>query len=67
MFGCLATATTEVIKTNARELEEALWLERSEVAALLEGTGAAQSPVLLPPRGLIGRALIEDWVASKAL
>jgi ADP-ribose pyrophosphatase YjhB (NUDIX family) len=63
MFGCIATATTEQIRMNASELEDALWLDRSDIEPLLQPSGGSQPSVLLPPRGLIGRTLIEYWMS----
>jgi NADH pyrophosphatase NudC (nudix superfamily) len=67
MFGCIATAKSERITMNASELEDALWLNRSEIEPLLQPTGGSQRSVLLPPRGLIGRELMEYWISDEAV
>jgi NAD+ diphosphatase len=67
MFGCIATATTEQIRINASELEDAVWLDRSDIESLLQVSAGSQPSVLLPPRGLLGRTLIEYWMSAGAL
>jgi len=64
MFGCIATATTGQIRINASELEDAVWLNRSDIEALLQVSASSQPSVLLPPRGLLGRTLIEYWISN---
>jgi NAD+ diphosphatase len=67
MFGCIATATTEQIRMNASELEDAVWLDRSDIESMLHVSPGSQPSVLLPPRGLIGRTLIEYWMSMTVL
>jgi NADH pyrophosphatase NudC (nudix superfamily) len=52
---------------NASELEDAVWLDRSDIESMLHVSPGSQPSVLLPPRGLIGRTLIEYWMSMTVL
>ncbi|MBI1365831.1 MAG: NAD(+) diphosphatase [Alphaproteobacteria bacterium] len=59
MMGFIADAKDRALTLDRKEIEEARWLSRSEIAALLGGEQV--SDVRLPPRFTIARRLIERW------
>lgn len=61
MVGFIAQAAHEAVSLNDRELEDARWFERAEVAQAVEA-GGASAVVTLPPPGSIARRLIEHWL-----
>ncbi len=62
MIGCAARALSETITPDPAEIEDALWADRAEVAASLEG-GAARFTAAR--RGAVARAMLEAWVAGE--
>ncbi len=61
MIGCIAQATSDTIRVDAKELEDAIWVSRDEMrAALAEEPGR----FLPPPRFAIARVLMERWLAE---
>jgi len=58
MLGCLADAVSTEIAVDPKEIEEARWVPRAELAAALNGTGA----FLLPPPLAIAHYLISQWL-----
>ncbi len=66
MIGYLAEATSEIIKLDNRELEDGRWFARSEIARLISASPDSQGPVLLPPKGVMARRLIDEWIAVNA-
>lgn len=62
MVGYLAEATGTDFEVDRRELEQARWFERAEVEELARSAPDA-SRVLLPPTGVMGRQLIDVWLA----
>ena len=61
MIGLLAEAESEAITLDPVELEDALWLSRADLAAVMAGT----HPVLRAPRrGAIAGWLMRGWLAG---
>jgi len=61
MMGCMAEATSEEIRVDAHELEDARWFTRDDVRAALDG----KNPELaLPPPLAIAHQLVRAWVAA---
>jgi len=62
MFGCRGVALTEEITIDPTEIEDALWINREEMAACFAGT----NPALKPARkGSIAHFLIWNWLADR--
>ncbi|NIZ14157.1 NAD(+) diphosphatase [Phaeobacter sp. HF9A] len=61
MFGCLGEATSEDIKVDPTEIEEAFWLSRQEVMDVFAGD---HPKVRRPRKGAIAGFLLENWVAD---
>ena len=62
MIGCLAEAAATEITLDPAELEDALWVTRSELLQIHAGT----HPRVKPPRkGAIAQALIHNWLAGR--
>jgi len=62
MMGCRGEALTRAITVDRTEIEEALWVTREEVMAMLAGT----HPAIRPPRlGAIAGFLMRMWVADR--
>lgn len=59
MMGFIATAKDRSLRLDPREIEEARWLTRDEIRALL--AGERREDLRLPPRFTIARRLIERW------
>lgn len=64
MVGCVAEAADERIVLNDRELEDARWFGRADIAEIMSGTANPKLAIALPPKGVIARALIDDWIAA---
>jgi NAD+ diphosphatase len=59
MIGCAGEATSEDIKLDPAELEDAMWVSRERVVQAMAG----HDPDLMPARpGAIARALIARWL-----
>jgi NAD+ diphosphatase len=62
MFGCHAEALSREITIDPAEIEEALWINREEMAEIFTGQHAR----ILPPRkGAIAQFLLENWLADQ--
>lgn len=62
MLGCRGEALSEEITRDPAELEDALWVTREEMLAILAG----QNPRIKPARkGAIAHFLIQAWVADR--
>ena len=62
MFGCIGIAESDEITLDPKELEDARWLTREEVAA----AAAGHHPDVKPARkGAIAQFLIENWLADR--
>ncbi len=62
MFGCIGEATSEAITLDPVELEDALWVTREEMVAVMAG----RHPRIKPARrGAIAHFLIANWLADR--
>ena len=62
MLGCHGEATSHEITIDPVEIEEALWVTREEMLAVM----ARQHPRILPPRhGAIAGFLLRNWLADR--
>jgi len=60
MIACIAPVADDTITLDTNELEDAIWIDRAGVAAVLAGNpGAAFLP---PPPHAIARTLLEVWL-----
>ena len=59
MMGFMADAESRDLHLDANEIEEARWIDRADIRAMLNGE--ARGGVYLPPRFTIARQLIERW------
>lgn len=59
MMGFIADAASRDLALDPSEIEEARWIARDEILALL--AGEVRDDVRLPPRFTIARRLIERW------
>lgn len=59
MIGCLASALDDRLTLDTTEIEEAIWVTRSEVRAALDGD--MDAPFLAPPTLAIARRLLQEW------
>ena len=59
MIACLAEAESDALTLDRNELEDAMWVDRAEVAAALAGDPAA--PFLAPPPFAIAHSLLSHW------
>ena len=64
MMGFLADTQSRALTLDQKEIEEARWVERGEIRAIL--AGEARSDLFLPPRFTIARRLIEEWAGETA-
>ncbi|MFN3969863.1 MAG: NAD(+) diphosphatase [Gemmobacter sp.] len=62
MIGCVAEAETEAITLDPVEIEDARWVSREEMVAVMAGLDPAIRPAR---RGAIAHALIEGWLADR--
>lgn len=62
MLGCLAEATSEALRVDPSELEEARWFGADAVRAALAGRGAG---LVLPPPFAVAHHLIRAWVETR--
>ena len=63
MMGCMAEATTEEIRVDSHELEDARWFTRDEARAALAGKS---KELALPPPLAIAHQLVRAWVHEQA-
>lgn len=61
MIGCMAEVDDPALTLDLTELEAAMWVTRSEVAAAL--AGFPDAPFMAPPSLAIARYLLESWVS----
>lgn len=59
MIGLSAEAESGEIKIDPREIEDARWFSRDEIAAALDGRGG---DLVMPPSAAIARRLAERWI-----
>lgn len=62
MFGCRGEALARDIEVDPEEIEDALWIGRERMAAVLRGEDDKLRP---PRRGAIAQFLIENWLADR--
>ena len=62
MIACLAEASHDRLTVDRTELEDAMWVERSGVAAALARDPAA--PFLAPPEFAIAHTLLSRWLGG---
>jgi NAD+ diphosphatase len=62
MIGCLAEAETEDISLDPAELDDALWLSREDLVAVMDGRHPRVRPAR---RGAIAHALMAEWLADR--
>jgi NAD+ diphosphatase len=60
MIACIAEAAGDSLTIDRTELEDAKWVERTDVAAALAGHPAA--PFLAPPPFAIANSLLSRWI-----
>lgn len=61
MIGCIAEATSEDVKVDAHELDDARWFSRDAILRACRGE-TDPSGLWLPPPMAIGRRLCDVWV-----
>ena len=59
MMACVADAEDDSLTLDANELEDAIWVSRDEVRAVL--AGEATTPFLAPPPYAIAHTLLTAW------
>lgn len=60
MMGFFATAKSRDLKLQVQEIEEAQWIERTQIIDIMKGDKSLG--VFLPPKFTIARQLLERWV-----
>ena len=63
MFGCVGYATTTELVIDPKEIDDARWVSREEMAEVLRGTHSEINP---PRQGAVARFLIEGWLEGRA-
>lgn len=63
MLGYIAHVLPDQQIRLSTELEQAIWVDQVELREVFTGLVPKQQ-LLLPPIGVIGRALIHDWLAN---
>lgn len=63
MIGCIAQATSRNLTIDAKELEDARWFSREEVALMLNNMHPAG--LACPPKLAIANLLIEAWASGE--
>ena len=61
MIACVAAADDDALTLDAAELEEAIWVARTQVRAVLAG---GDGPFLPPPPYAIAHTLLAEWAAQ---
>jgi NAD+ diphosphatase len=61
MIACVAEAAEDALTIDTHELEDAIWVSREEVRAVLAGGGSA---FLAPPPYAIAHTLLSAWAAE---
>ncbi|MEH3157426.1 MAG: NAD(+) diphosphatase [Sphingomonas taxi] len=62
MLAAIATAESDALTIDAKEIEDAFWVTRDEVRAAL--ASAEDARFLPPPPYAIARTLLEEWAAA---
>lgn len=63
MIGLVSQAADRTVVVDPKELEDARWFSRADVAAVFDGSGQA---FLRPPRTTIAHQLMKAWLAGQA-
>ena len=63
MMACIGMAEDDTLNVDHHELEDAIWVERSVVRAVLAGE---PGPFLPPPPYAIAYTLLREWAAGEA-
>lgn len=61
MIACIASADDDRLQVDTSELEEAIWVPREQVRAVLAGR---EGPFLPPPTYAIAHTLLERWAGK---
>lgn len=61
MIACVAAAEDDALTLDTTEIEEAIWVPRDEVRAVLAGDAG---PFLAPPPYAIAHTLLTEWAAG---
>ena len=61
MIACIGAAEHDALTIDRHELEDAIWVSRADVRAVLAG---GEGPFLPPPPYAIAHTLLEAWAAS---
>ncbi len=62
MMACVATAADDAITLDTNELEDAMWVPRAIVRAVLAGE---DGPFIAPPPYAIAHTLLTEWAAQE--
>jgi NAD+ diphosphatase len=62
MIGCIAPVEHDLIRLDTNELQDAIWLSREEVRAVLRGEPGAR--IMTPPPLAIAHSLLQAWAAD---
>jgi NAD+ diphosphatase len=61
MMACIAEAEDDAITLDTNELEDALWVPRAIVQAVLVGE---DGPFIAPPAYAIAHTLLTEWASA---
>ena len=61
MIACVAEADDDALTLDGNELEDAIWVPRAMVQAVLAGE---DGPFIAPPRYAIAHTLLSVWAAE---
>ena len=64
MIGCIAEAEDDALTLDTRELQDAIWVTRAEVEAVLAGDRDA--PFMAPPPFALANSLLRAWLGRIA-
>jgi NAD+ diphosphatase len=62
MIGCIAPVEHDLIRLDTNELQDAIWLSREEVRAVLRAEPGAR--IMTPPPLAIAHSLLQAWAAD---
>lgn len=62
MIGCIAPVASDALTLDTQELQDAIWVDRAEVSAVLRGEPDAR--IMTPPPLAIAHSLLSAWVVS---
>ena len=63
MIACLARARSDALRLDLTELEDAMWVDRAQVASALAGD--PEAPFLAPPSFAIAHSLLRRWIEEE--